>query len=290
MAVVLMAGCTGGMGSILLNKINKGQKFQGRKIEMLIALDYFPNEEARLKFGEQLTTPKSMVIHWDASSFESTSAMARQVDAVTEHLDGVLITTGMGFHGDLSRMSLEDSDRWLQRLMQVNAVGPSLLSQFCAKKLAKSPMLQKNLAPTLLMMSSFSGLVGLPHRAAYCSSKFALNGYLETIFSEFPQLRMVLVCPTSVSTAFRDNWKKTAAEQGLKVQQAAVNDTADLTPEQCVAAVWGKFNCDVSAAVPGFEYDILPKGKTSLAYWLIRLPYIGERFVRPIILGKASKL
>lgn len=46
MAVVMIAGCTGGMGSILLNTMDSGGKFQGRKIEMLICLDYFPGDSA----------------------------------------------------------------------------------------------------------------------------------------------------------------------------------------------------------------------------------------------------
>jgi hypothetical protein len=44
MAVVLIAGCTGGMGSILLSKIDTGGRFQGRKVGLLICLDYFPGD------------------------------------------------------------------------------------------------------------------------------------------------------------------------------------------------------------------------------------------------------
>ena len=44
-AVVLIAGCTGGMGSILLNKLDRGGTFQGRRIRLLIALDYFPDAD-----------------------------------------------------------------------------------------------------------------------------------------------------------------------------------------------------------------------------------------------------
>ena len=86
-------------------------------------------------------------------------------------------------------MDLAASDKVLQRLMQVNAIGPSLLSQYCAKKMLLSPT-RKKVAPTLLLLSSYSGIVGLPHRAAYCASKFALNGYLETVHAEFPDLRI----------------------------------------------------------------------------------------------------
>ena len=52
--------------------------------------------------------------------------------------------------------------------------------QFCAAKMKATSALS-SVAPTLLLLSSYSGVVGLAHRAAYSSSKFALNGYLESV-------------------------------------------------------------------------------------------------------------
>jgi hypothetical protein len=107
--------------------------------------------------------------------------------------------------------------------------------------------------------------------------------------AEFPELRIVLVCPTSVSTGFRDNWKKDLAKQGVDAKAVDVNK-ADLTAEECVDAVWASFNCPTASIAPGLSYDILPGGVTAASYWLLRLPFVGERFVRPRILAKSSKL
>ena len=41
---------------------------------------------------------------------------------------------------------------------------------------------------------------------------------------------------------------------------------------------------------PYCRYDILPRGLTAASYWLVRLPFIGESYVRPRILAKSSKL
>jgi len=289
--VVLIAGCTGGMGSILLGNLDRAGSFQGESIALIIALDYFKdtaNGPAQLQAS--LKTP-SLVLHWDAARIESTKEVTRQIDGAVSRLDAALITTGLGFHGDLADMDLEASDKVLQRLMQVNAIGPSLLSQYCAAKMrgGLNGLRRGRLAPTLMLMSSYSGLVGLAHRAAYCSSKFALNGFLETVHAEYPELRIVLVCPTSVSTGFRDNWKKDLAKQGVDAKAVEVNK-ADLTAEDCVAAVWASFDCPTSTAVPGLTYEVLPTGVTAASYWLLRLPFVGERFVRPRILAKSSKL
>ena len=77
----------------------------------------------------RLKTQNTLVLHWDAAQLASTTAVAAAIDAATPYLDGVLVTTGLGFHGNLADMTLEASDKVLQRLMQVNAIGPSLLSQ-----------------------------------------------------------------------------------------------------------------------------------------------------------------
>jgi NAD(P)-dependent dehydrogenase (short-subunit alcohol dehydrogenase family) len=281
--VVLVAGVTGGMGALLLKRLDTCG-LQSSKIALIIALDFFPRKETADDLQRQLRT-KSIFLHWDAASFESTRSVTQAIDKMAPRLDAVLITTGIGFHGDMrgaNAMSLEDSDRVLQRLLAVNAVGPSLLAQWCAGKLQSS----KHRTGTMLLLSSYSGVVGLPHRAAYCASKFALNGYLEAVHAEYPELKIVLVCPTSVATNFRTNWKADMQSRGVSIANVKVND-ADLTAEDCVAAVWKEF--DQAAAHGGLQYVILPKGKTAFSFWAVRVPFLGQ-LVRPRILAKSSKL
>ena len=98
---------------------------------LLICLDYFPGDAAAgaAALKARLKTQNAVVLHWDAAQLSSTTAAAAAIDVATPYLDGVLVTTGLGFHGNLADMTLEASDKVLQRLMQVNAIGPSLLSQ-----------------------------------------------------------------------------------------------------------------------------------------------------------------
>ena len=281
--VVLIAGVPGGMGALLLKRLDAGG-LQGRKVELIIALDFFPRKEIAEDLQKRLKT-RNLVLHWDAASFDSTRSVTQAIDKAVQRIDAVLITTGIGFHGDINganAMSLEDSDRVLQRLLAVNAVGPSLLSQWCASKLQTSIYRTR----TMLLLSSFSGVVGLPHRAAYCASKFALNGYLESVHAEFPDLNIVLVCPTSVATSFRDNWKADMQSRGVAIADVKVN-SADLTAEDCVSAVWTEF--DRVAAHGSLRYAILPKGKTAFSYWAVRVPFLGQ-LVRPRIIARSSKL
>jgi NAD(P)-dependent dehydrogenase (short-subunit alcohol dehydrogenase family) len=171
---------------------DRGSFWQGARARRVM---FIPWRSLLLGCRMSLTSPRPLhpapnpYSHWDASKLASTTAAAARIDAVTDRVDGALITTGLGFHGNLTDMSLEASDKVLQRLMQVNTIGPSLLSQYCAAKMRVAAAAPNAATPTLLLLSSYSGVVGLPHRAAYCASKFALNGYIESV------VRMWRSCP-----------------------------------------------------------------------------------------------
>lgn len=56
-------------------------------------------------------------------------------------------------------------------------------------------------------MSSMSGEIGLPDRSAYCSSKFAVTGFFESLRIEMDNddVGITIICPPSVATPMRDN-------------------------------------------------------------------------------------
>jgi short-subunit dehydrogenase len=55
-------------------------------------------------------------------------------------------------------------------------------------------------------MSSVSGEIGLHYRTAYCSSKFAVNGFFESLrMEESDKIDITIICPITVETSFREN-------------------------------------------------------------------------------------
>lgn len=300
MSTVVFAGCTGGMGSLLFKQLNavhsSGAAAQvlGQPIRHMILIDYFREPETQMKqlrASCHASIVRVDVLHWDAASDSGTIALLSELDKVISglHIDMVIVTTGLGFHGELKRMTIADSSATLQRLIRVNAVGPSLLLQACALKMKQR---SGHRPPCALVMSSFSGVVGLPHRAAYCASKFALNGYIESLSTEYPDVRFVLVCPTSVSTEFRENWKKqvpaaSSSSGGTSEGGVAVN-AAQLTAEECVLEVWRLLALPNAAG--GVQIAILPRGKAELAYVGVRFPGIVGRWFRNKVVKASSKM
>lgn len=52
----------------------------------------------------------------------------------------------------------------------------------------------------IIVLSSLSGEIGLPYRTAYCSSKFAVTGFFESlrIEQDTPKVSITILCPPSV--------------------------------------------------------------------------------------------
>ncbi len=88
-----------------------------------------------------------------------------------------------------------------EKLMQINFFGMIYPTRYALPYLKKSK-------GQIVVMSSYSGEIGLPLRTAYCSSKFAVNGFFEALKIEmWPQrdVAITIICPTKVDTDMRKN-------------------------------------------------------------------------------------
>lgn len=59
----------------------------------------------------------------------------------------------------------------------------------------------------IVVVSSMSGLLPIPYRAAYCASKYALQGFFDTLYyEEQGNIDVTLFCPSSLTGSnFRKN-------------------------------------------------------------------------------------
>ena len=278
MSTILLAGCTGGLGSLILKALDATPLYNGAEISRVLAVDYFKSDSERAQLQHAYKKINIEAFHWDASSVESTTALLECLARSTVP-HAVIVTTGIGFHGSSRHLTAVETSTILNKLLKINCIGPALLVQWCSQQMLKHGIPR----PKFVIMSSFSGVVGLPLRGSYCASKFALNGFIESLASEFDGISYVLVCPTSVGTNFRENWKRElGASDSARTAEA---NTAQMAPEHCVAEVMTALH---QRHISGVHVLILPRGKTTLAYLGVRFPLVGNILRRRI--AKASKL
>mmetsp|Transcript_31784 Transcript_31784/g.23535 ORF Transcript_31784/g.23535 Transcript_31784/m.23535 type:complete len:163 (+) Transcript_31784:364-852(+) len=59
----------------------------------------------------------------------------------------------------------------------------------------------------IVVMSSYSGEIGLSNRTAYCASKFAVTGFFESLRMEMgTAIDITIICPVTVETSFREHY------------------------------------------------------------------------------------
>jgi dehydrogenase/reductase SDR family protein 7 len=146
---------------------------------------------------------------------ELKSAVAAVQDAT---LDIVVLNAGIG---QLSP-ALETDPETANSILQTTALWPMLMTPllFQSATSAVNNGNQRHL-PHLVVTSSIAGKLAVPLSAVYAAAKFALQGYFWSLQAERPDLRIDLLCPGPVDTAFHQNDKGPCA--------TTTNDTTDDT-------------------------------------------------------------
>lgn len=109
-------------------------------------------------------------------------------------LDFVVMNAGKGQLKLESQMTRKETEE----MFQLNAVAPIALTQL----LLRRGILREDRGKNLMVTSSVGGKYGLPLSASYAASKHALHGYFDSLKAECPWLRIDLVCPGPIDTAF----------------------------------------------------------------------------------------
>jgi dehydrogenase/reductase SDR family member 7B len=129
----------------------------------------------------------SVTIHsltCDLSSPESVANLAQAVLKISPNID-VLVNNG----GVSSRSRFLDTTPEVDRqIMQINFLAGAYLAK------AVAPAMVANGHGRIIWISSVQGLVGIPNRSSYAASKFAVQGYCESIRSELASSGVSVHC------------------------------------------------------------------------------------------------
>ncbi len=107
-------------------------------------------------------------------------------------IDIIINNAGIHIGGPLCEMSQDD----FKHVLDVNVLG--------AWRLTRSAVHRMRSGGIVVMISSLSGLVGLPDDGAYAASKFALEGMSQSLAAELAPLgiRVIVIEPGKIKTGF----------------------------------------------------------------------------------------
>jgi uncharacterized protein len=192
--VILITGASNGIGrQVALDLAARGAVVAGcgRSI---------PRLKAVLKEVRQ-SSPSSAMIGCDVGDAEQVKGMVRKVLDDYGKVDVLVNNAGIGMRQPFAETPLDT----LEAIMRINYLG----AVYCAHEVLPSMIARRS--GHIVNISSVAGLVGTLNLSAYCASKFAMNGWSESLYHELKPLgiRVSIICPGPVATDFNRDFRDT---------------------------------------------------------------------------------
>ena len=213
--VILITGITSGFGRAMASQLS----LDGHKVYGTYRRDSDP-------------LPGVTYIKADVQDQESLKSAVAQVVEAEGRIDTLISNAGMGIGGPLEFTSIDDA----QRQMDVNFMGMVRLVSLVV------PIMRQQQHGHIICISSIGGLMGLPYQGMYSASKFAIEGYCQSLRLEVRQfgINVTVINPGDFSTGFTaqrdkvDNSDALAAYPGYarSMQSIEHDENSGLQPDR----------------------------------------------------------
>jgi short-subunit dehydrogenase len=178
--VILVTGATAGIGQAIAEHLHH----QGHKV-----------------YGTgRKTSGLTKSFNLISLDLNNTSSVNQAVDGIIMkegRLDVLVNNAGMGLAGAIEETSEEE----VTKLFDTNLLG---LHRTCA---AVIPHMRRQRSGKIINIGSMAGMIGLPFRGYYSASKYAVEGFSESLSMELKQfgIKVVLVQPGDMKTSINQN-------------------------------------------------------------------------------------
>ena len=144
-------------------------------------------------------SPKSLMIACDIGDAEQVHGMMTKVLADFGRIDILINNAGIGMRKPFVDTPLET----IETIMRTNYLG----AVYCTHEVLPSMIARGS--GHIVNISSGAGKIGTLNMAGYCASKFAMNGWSESLYHELRPLgiNVSIICPGPVATEFNRDFR-----------------------------------------------------------------------------------
>ncbi|XP_071963109.1 retinol dehydrogenase 8-like [Antedon mediterranea] len=215
---VIITGCSSGIGLATALKLARDQA-QYKVYATMRNLD--KRSDLEEKSGE-LLNKTIFVRELDVTNKTTISAVVNEVIEKDKKIDIIVNNAGIGNFGVLEKTSMDT----IRLVFETNFLGTVALTR------AVVPYMKKQSSGCIINMSSQAGFMGYPFNDAYCGSKFAIEGFSESLAPvlKLHNIDVCLIEPGFVSTNFVANAMALNVVNG-----EAATTVGDVVPDDTVS-------------------------------------------------------
>ena len=224
--VTLLTGASDGIGAELARQLARpGPCSQGRPVALVLAARRIENLQAVARECEALGAQV-----WVRPTDVSDEAQCRGLIADTlarfGRIDTLVNNAGMSAHAELAEVA---DMAWYEDLMRLNLWGSAWCTHAALPHLKASRGL-------IVAVSSLAGLVGVPGRTAYAATKFAMNGFFESLRVELLPfgVGVTIAYPGVVATEIR---RRGYNAHGQAAGKSGLDEAGAMPVETCAALI-----------------------------------------------------
>jgi dehydrogenase/reductase SDR family protein 7B len=217
--VVVITGGSSGIGKALAEEFgSRGSKvlITGRNKEQL--------EKTVSALRDKGITIEGFVS--DVSIESDNKKMAEEVVNKFGSIDILINNAGISMRALFEDVDLEV----IKKVMDINFYGVLYATKYCLPEIIKN-------RGSIVGISSIAGYRGLPGRAGYSASKFALNGFLEVLRTEFLKrdVHVLTACPGFTASNIR---RSSLTKDGTKQGESPRKEEEMMTAEECARHIY----------------------------------------------------
>jgi dehydrogenase/reductase SDR family member 7B len=217
--VVIITGGTSGIGKALAFEF--GQK--GSKIVITGR-----NEQALKETAQELTAKgvNVLAVTADVTSPQDNLKMADEARRAFGTIDVLINNAGISMRAIFEEVDPEV----IRKVMDINFYGVVYATKACLPDILRN-------RGSIIGISSIAGFRGLPARTGYSASKFALNGFLESLRTELLKsgVHVLTACPGFTASNIR---RRSLTEDGSMQGESPRKEEKMMTAEQCARYIY----------------------------------------------------
>jgi short-subunit dehydrogenase len=252
--VVVITGASSGIGKACAEEFAR----RGAKL-VLAARQYVTLCETTAALEKQYGI-KALAVQADVSKQEDCESLIKQAVATFGGIDVLVNNAGLSM-----RALFHDVDlAVLKNLMDVNFWGTVYCSKYALSEILKTK-------GSIIGVSSIAGYRGLPGRTGYSASKFAMNGFMESLRTELLNtgVHIMVACPGFTTSNIR---VAALSEDGTSHGESSMEEGKMMTAEE-VAVI-------IADGIQHRKRTLIIGGQGKLTVWLNKLlPALADKLV-----------